>query len=430
MIGTNTLKDVIIENDAFIHSIQDITQRESILFPDDESKKVVVFFGVRRSGKTYSLYSQFKKIEDQSLYIDFEDERLRDFSVDDFKKLKEAFLDLKPNLVGKRLFFYLDEIQNIPSWERYVRRASERDNIKIFVSGSSSKMTPKELHTTLRGRAWGIEVFPYSFKEYLTSRGIDSNDKTALHDDRRFKIRSHFSDFLKWGGFPEVCNSKNDVQKKTILKEYLSAIFFKDVVERFNVTNIELLDTLRDKLFESAALKLSLNSFYKQYKENFPFSKDSLFAYYRNFLESMIVFETRLFSPSSYKRQRNPPKIFLVDTGLARKLPNEAQGRHLENVVFLELKRSGHNVHYFENRGECDFIAEDASGKLSAIQVTLELNDSSKKREVDGVIEASSAIGSKEGLILTYDDEGEEKIDGVAIQILPVWKWLLIKRSI
>lgn len=424
MVREQDLKEIIVSNAAYIEQVETIQRRDHILLPDERTRKVVVFYGVRRSGKTYLLYETFKKHPKNSLYIDFEDERLRNFTVSDFEKLRGAYFDLHPDLVGKEVYFLLDEIQNVSSWERFVRRVTEREQIRVHVSGSSSKMTPQELHTSLRGRAWGVEVLPFSFKEYLSAQGVQP-DPSSFYSGVKHDLKSRLESYLRWGGFPEVCYSSTEVQKQKVLKEYLDAIFFKDVVERFKVSNIVLIDALKDKLFESAALKLSLTAFYKQYKEQFPFSKDSLYSYYKYFLESLIVFEVKKFSPSSYKRMRNPAKVYLIDCGIARKVASEDKGRQLENAIFLELKRRGNEVFYFEEDGECDFIAKDESGELQAIQVALELNDNSEQREFQGVIDACKRLKLTEGKIITLNEEREEVVGGVTVRGIPAWKWLL-----
>ena len=391
----------------------------------------MILYGVRRSGKTYILFDLFKEYKDQALYVDFEDERLSDFEAKDFEVLKEAFLELKSYLVGKgkekerETIFLFDEIQNVEGWERFCRRITERENIKVFVSGSSSKMMPLEIHTSLRGRAWSIEVTPFSFREYLHLKDIDVDDKNIIYGSKRALLKKYFSEYIKWGGFPEVSLLKSDFEKRKVIKEYLEAMFFKDLVERFNISNIPLLKVLTERLFSSFSSKFSLNAFYKQYKEKFPFSKDTLFSYYHHFLESMLIFETRKFAESSYKRLRNPAKIYLTDTGICKKVTSADLGRMLENIVFWQLRRKGEEIFYFEEKRECDFIVKDDQGKLFPYQVTWELKEENREREIKGLIEACQRLNVKEGTLFTYDEEGSEITEGINIKIIPVWKWLL-----
>jgi len=202
-------------------------------------------------------------------------------------------------------------------------------------------------------------------------------------------------------------------------------MFFKDLVEGFNITNIHLLESLKESLFSSFSTKFSLSSFYKKYKDKFPFSKDKLFSYYKYFLESMLVYEARIFSGSAYKRMRNLPKIYLVDTGLARKVKTSDSGRLLENAVFLQLKREGYEIFYSNEKGECDFIIKKGSGYLQAIQVTWELTENNKERETQGLINSCKSFNLKVGKIITSGQEETLNKDDIKIEVIPYWKWIL-----
>ncbi|MCG2724886.1 MAG: ATP-binding protein [Elusimicrobia bacterium] len=426
MISKSILKEIILTNQYFItRKTKKIFKRTIDGLPKNINK-VVILHGVRRSGKTYILFDFFKQNKNKSLYIDFEDERLIDFNLKDFQALKEVFLELNPSLLNKKINFFLDEVQNIEGWEKFCRRAVERENLNIFVSGSSSKMMPFEIHTELRGRSWSIELLPFSFAEYLNSRGMNLEDKSLIYTAKSLIIKKHFTKYMKWGGFPEVVFVKADADKEKLIKEYMSAMFFRDIVERYNLSNIQLVDALTDKLFSSFSLKFSLNFFYKQYKETFPFSKDSLFRYYGYFIESMLVFEVKKFSESSYKRLRNPAKIYLIDTGLAKRTTSDDFGRLLENIAFLELKRRQNEIFYFQEKNECDFIVK-TKNKFLPIQVCYELNDKNFDRETKGLIEACKHTSAKEGIVLTLDEEKDILLEGINIKILPLWKWILEK---
>jgi len=429
MVSKNILRDIIVSNEEFIlKHINKIVERKGLLFPQTLNKSVVLY-GVRRSGKTFILFNLFKSNRERALYVDFEDERLLGFGLKDFEELKDVMLEMKPDLVEEELVFLLDEVQNIEGWERFCRRAVERENIRVFVSGSSSKMMPSEIQTELRGRSWSVEVFPFSFREYLRAEDIDTTDKNLLYGPRKAILKKYFSEYMKWGGFPEVSLLKSDLEKTKLIKEYFSAMYFRDLVERYNIRNIPLLESLTDKLFSSFSLKFSLNAFYKQNKDRFPFSKDLLFRYYRHFLQSMLVFEVKKFAESTYTRMRNPAKVYLVDTGLCRRITSADAGRLLENIAFLELRRRGYEVFYFEEERECDFIARTDEDRLFPVQVCFELNEENMEREIGGLIQACRWLNINDGTILTYGDEKDLRIDGINIEVHPVWKWLLQHRS-
>jgi uncharacterized protein len=425
MISKELLKQIIVSNEDFIlKQVKHIIGRERVFLPESLNK-AVIFYGVRRSGKTFLLYDLFKKKQGRSLYIDFEDERLSGFDLKDLQSLKDAFLELKPQLVGQELVFLLDELQNITGWEKFCRRAVEREQINVFVSGSSSKVMPAEIHTELRGRAWSIELLPFSFKEYLQAKGLRTIEQNLIYGPSKVHIKNHFRDYLRWGGFPEVCLVESEWEKTKLLKEYLGAMFFRDLIERYHISNHSLLESLSDRLFSAFSTKFSLTPFYKQYKDRFPFSKDLLFIYYKYFLQSMLVFEVRTFSESTYKRMRNPAKIYLVDAGLGRRVTSADSGRLLENMIYLELKRRGYEVFYYEGKKECDFIAKTEDGHFLPIQVCFELTEENREREINGLVEACQYLQVKEGILLSLDNEEEINKDHIGINVIPAWKWVI-----
>jgi predicted AAA+ superfamily ATPase len=285
---------------------------------------------------------------------------------------------------------------------------------------------PLEVDTAIRGRAWSVAVFPFSFPEFLQLRmgRLDRNE--ILYGTGKVETKRLFAEYAKWGGFPETALAADPLDKTKLLKEYLRAMFFRDLVERYGMTNIALFDALADKLFSSFSTRLSLTAFYRQYKDLFPFSKDLLFQYFHNFEESMLVFAVRKFSESSYKRSRNPVKIYPADTGLCRRVASEDAGRILENVVFIELARRGGEVYYFEEKQECDFVVKDGEGAgFAAFQVCRELTDENRRRETGGLIAACRRLNVTEGTILTDDQEWEEEAEGIKISVRPVWRWLI-----
>ncbi len=422
MISKNLIKEIILSNRAFIlESVAGIVSRTAadVVAPG----KTVIMHGIRRSGKTYILYDILRRNSDAALYLDFEDDRLTGFTAADFPTVQDAFLELRPEAAG-RIVYLFDEVQHIADWERFCRRVTERESAAVYVTGSSSKLMPLEVDTAIRGRAWSVAVFPFSFPEFLQLRMGRLDRDEILYGTGKVETKRLFAEYAKWGGFPETALAANPLDKTKLLKEYLRAMFFRDLVERYGMTNIALFDALADKLFSSFSTRLSLTAFYRQYKDLFPFSKDLLFQYFHNFEESMLIFAVRKFSESSYKRSRNPVKIYPADTGLCRRVASEDAGRILENIVFIELARRGREVYYFEEKHECDFIVKDGETGLAAFQVCRELTDENRRRETGGLLAACKRLLLTDGMILTDDQEWEEEADGVKIRVLPVWRWL------
>ena len=424
MISKNIIKELILSSRTFIlESLPGIVPRVSadITAPG----KTVILYGIRRSGKTFILYDIFLRNRDTGLYLDFEDDRLTGFTAADFTTVQDAFLELQPEAAGKIVYLF-DEIQHVAGWERFCRRVTERENAAVYVTGSSSKLMPLEVDTAIRGRAWSVAVFPFSFPEFLQFRQGTVDRNEILFGAQKVETKRLFAEYARWGGFPETALAVAPLDKTKLLQEYLRAMFFRDLVERYGMTNIPLFDALSDKLFSSFATRMSLTAFYRQYKDLFSFSKDLLFQYFHNFEESMLIFAVRKFSESSYKRSRNPVKIYPVDTGLCRRVASEDAGRILENIVFIELARRGGEVFYFEEKQECDFVVKDGEGaRFAAFQVCRELTDENRLRETGGLTAACRRLDLIEGTILTDDQEWEEEAEGIKINIRPVWRWLL-----
>lgn len=424
MISRELLKEVIATNIAYVlEKVRPVVPRERITWPHIPGK-VVIFHGVRRSGKTFLLYEALKGLPEQGLYLDFEDDRLEGFTVADFAVLKTAFLELFPHKAGSELLFLLDEVQRIPEWERFARRAVEREGDRVAVAGSSSAISPAGIHTSLRGRAWSQEVLPFSFRETLLAKGIHVG-KRLLFGEKKVPFRTAFREYLAWGGFPEVVMARTDEDRRKLLKEYYGAMFFRDLVERYKIKNAPLLERLSETLFSSCSRKVSLSALQRQWKQLFAFSKDLLYRYYAHFLDSTLIYETRKFSPSVHTRHRNPAKVYLVDTGLARRITSADLGHVLENAVFLELKRRGYEMSYFEEKREVDFLARRDAEKTLPVQVTRELTNSNRDRGIEGLVEACRTLDLREGLILTDDQEEDIERDDVRISIRATWRWML-----
>jgi hypothetical protein len=424
MISKNIIKEIILSTRAFIlEALPGIVPRAAadVMAPG----KTVILYGIRRSGKTFILYDIFRRNRDAALYLDFEDDRLAGFTAADFPAVQEAFLELRPETAGKIVYLF-DEIQHVEGWERFCRRVTERENAAVYVTGSSSKLMPLEVDTAIRGRAWSVAVSPFSFPEFLRLRQGTVERNEILFGAGKVETKRLFAEYARWGGFPETALAAAPLDKAKLLQEYLRAMFFRDLVERYGMTNIPLFDALSDKLFSSFSTRLSLTAFYRQYKDLFPFSKDLLFQYFHHFEDSMLIFAVRKFSESSYKRSRNPVKIYPADTGLCRRVASEDAGRILENIVYIELARRGGEVSYFEEKQECDFVVKDGEGPgLAAFQVCRELTDENRPRETGGLTAACRRLDLTEGTILTDDQEWEEEAEGIKINVRPVWRWLL-----
>jgi len=380
-----------------------------------QSKEVIALIGVRRSGKSTLLYqeiSNLKKIYDSSqiLFLNFEDPR---FSTQlNTSLLDEIFEVYKKNIYRSgEIFLFLDEIQNIPDWEKWVRTKHELKQANIYITGSSAKLLSKELGTVLTGRCLEVNVFPLSFNEYLEF----TNEKKLV------KIDS-FNSYFEFGGFPKVVNLLSN--KKEELQAYFKNIILRDVVARYSLKNYHNVEQIAQLLISNVGKLYSANKL----RLAIGISLESALFYIEALKESMLFFDLYKFDYSLKKQQLSQKKIYCIDSGMINTLAfnfSENKGRVLENLVFIELKRRNKKIYYHKNKFECDFLIKQGLKITEAVQVCYELTKENKKRELAGLLEAMDEHKLKKGLLLTYDKEEELIFKNKKIVIMPVWKYLL-----
>ena len=410
------LKKIIISQNSISQDNYIEREKYSLVKKNLNNEEIIFISGLRRSGKT-TLLNQLRKENSGQYFLDFDDDRLINFQIKDFEKLYESFLEL----FGEENTFYFDEIQNISGWERFVRRL-HNEGKKVIVTGSNATMLSKEFGTHLTGRHIEFELYPFSFKEYLNFKNhiLEKND---LYDTKKLvKIKTQFNEYLKEGGIPEYLKNKNVNYLKTLYDN----ILYRDIMNRYNLGNEKTLKELVFFLTSNIGKRISYNSL----KKTLGLSNSSTVKEYINYFEnSFMFFQVNKFDYSLKKQMVNPKKVYVIDNGFASKISfrfSEDRGRLLENLVFLELKRYNYNVFYhFENK-ECDFLLEDRGKILQAIQVTDNIsNEETRKREIEGLIDAMKTHNLKRGLILTYDESENIEIDKYSITVKPIWRWLL-----
>ena len=397
----------------------------------EDLKRILAIVGPRRAGKTYFMYQLIRSLlqgtrysKKDILFLDFEDYRLREFTADAVDELFAAFHQLAGQTPR---FLFFDEIQNLQNWNHVLRTLHNRGQFKIVVSGSNSKLLSREIATELRGRYEDILMLPFSFREYLGYREI-SYTPASLHTAARGDIMAAFDDYMRHGGFPEVAMARNETEQRKLLQGYFKTIFYRDILERYNIKARHVLDALMNDMMENYSSLFSITRFEKQLKSNdLPGSKRTIANYFHYLTEAFFVIANEKFSYSSRRRIMNPKKAYLTDTGftaLGRPF-TENRGRIIENIVAIELFRREMDIYYFKDRRECDFIIRAGRNPAHAIQVCWELNDRNREREFVGLVDACRSLGLTSGIILTYAQEEKQEKDGLKISVLPVWKWLL-----
>tara|TARA_Y100000294_G_scaffold55359_1_gene52229 strand:- start:868 stop:2109 length:1242 start_codon:yes stop_codon:yes gene_type:complete len=412
----------MIDQREFFFSKKDLIERDIVLDKYIKTKQIVLISGIRRCGKSSLLYlikKKIKTIENNILYFNFDDERLNGFTSLDFNKIFELHLELFNSKI-EEIIMFVDEIQNMDGWEKFLNRMYER-GIKIFATGSNAKLLSSEIATSLTGRNMIISLYPFSFKEFLKFNGIDYDHK-LISTQKRSKIISTFHDFLKYGGFPLVAKEK-DLE---IVKNYYQDIIYRDIIARFNISQLEEIKTLGNYLATNIGKIISYSTLKEISKIK---SLSTLKNYLTYFENSYLFYFIKKFDYSVKKQVLNPRKIFISDVSFNYEIGfkfSDDRGRILENIVFVELLRRGKEIFYHKNKKECDFIVKEKQAVKEAIQVSLSLKDPlTKKREIAGLLEAMKSYKLKKGLILIGNEEGEESIENKRILKKPIWKWLL-----
>ena len=415
MVEKHFLKQVILEQKNFFENRLDLVQRDApqnILL----SPKIVVITGIRRCGKSTLLKELSSRCKDYG-YVNFEDERFIDFTSADFNALLESFLDINPNT--KTLFF--DEIQNIKGWELFVRRLFT-EGYKIFITGSNARLLSSEIATSLTGRNLKVELYPFSFKEYLYYAGFQL--KGIYTTNEKVKLSHHLENYLSHGGFPEVVKSKDYAE----LNEIYQDIVIKDLLVRLKIRNTKDFRELALYLLSNVTNKIIYNNL----KNLLCFSNTSKVKNYVDFLSEAYLFFTIVkYDPSLKKQIVSNRKVYAIDTGMINAVAfqfSRNKGKLMENAVFIELKRRGKNIYYFEGKNECDFLIKEGIKITRVIQVAENLAaPETKKREIDGLLEAMNQFKVKEGMIITSDIEKALSFGGKRVKVVPLWKWLLDK---
>ncbi len=394
-----------------------------------DSRKIISLIGVRRCGKTYQLYSLIEQLRQRVdprniVYINFEDDRLYPLTLKELDSLIEAYFELYPEKRAEKVYLFLDEIQNIPEWERFVRRIYDTLNLQIFVTGSSSKLLSKEIATSLRGRTLTFEIFPFSFKEYLSYKKIEIN----LNSSKSLSfIKNALTSYIKEGGFAETFGEEADIQKR-ILRDYLDLIVYRDVIDRHNLKNRAFFKHLIKYAFSNVGTLISYNKLYNEYKSlGYKISKDTIYHYMEYLEDAYALFTVPIFRNSVREEQRHPRKIYSIDTGFKTLFHTSISAEHskyYENSVFLHLRRRSSQIYYFKQKQEVDFYVDSAQPQL--INVSYDISHlETRRREIEGLHEGMDYLNLKQATLITHDHEEIIEADGKTVSITPLWKWLL-----
>jgi len=379
---------------------------------------VLVLTGVRRCGKSTLMRQIAASFFNNSdfYYLNFEDERLIQYRAEEFDRVYEVLIEL----FGEHKTFFIDEIQNIPHFELFVRRFYD-EGFKFIITGSNSELLSSELGSRLTGRYIELRVKPFSFTEYLQFHNVPYSGDNLYLTESRALIMQYFARFLQNGSMPEY-TVYNDNE---ILQRTYEDIVIKDIAVRHKVDNPILLRELYQYLMANIGNRYSYQSLLNIVNMG---SVNTAKKYVQYFTESFLGMELSQFHYSIKKRLVNPKKLYVTDNGFVQLVSvglSENLGWLLENIVAQTLHNSG-ELYYYSGKGECDFVLLNGKNRI-VVQVCYTLNDKNKAREIGGLLEASAAISATEQFLLTNDQEETLFENGVTIPVIPLWKWLLYK---
>lgn len=406
------LRQVIADQREMVRKRDEGIPRIADMAFHTSSPQISVITGIRRAGKSTFMLQIGQRLENFH-FITFDDERLIDFNVTDFNDL---LIELEKDYHSKNLF--LDEIQYVAGWERFARRAFDQ-GYKLYISGSNSRLLNSELATHLTGRYRKSELFPFSFREYLSLKGIDPSDPST---EGQGALRNAFEVYLADGGFPEYLVTSDKGYHGRIYND----IIYRDIIGRYGIRNVKGFRNLAQYLLTGIAKPVNYNAVARIVGLN---STTSVREYVSCLTESYLLFEVHRYDASLKRQYLWDKKIYTADNGLRNSVAfrtSPDSGRLLENLVFIELRRRQNEVWFYRNAGgtEVDFYIPAGTEKL--IQVCYDMSDpATLEREKSALETAMKELGLRESYILTMAERREIKTGSGIIYVRPVYEWLL-----
>lgn len=398
---------------------------------------IIVISGARRSGKSFIMRQLVKSLirenteKNNTLIVNFEDPRFTELSTKTLQIIYEAYLEfLNPK---EKPYIFLDEVQEVENWEKWVRTLHELDKARIIISGSNAKLLSRELSTLLTGRHLDLVVFPLSFREFLTFKGIDIADTLEIVN-KEIQLKRLLRECLEFGSFPEVILAE---EKKQILLNYFEDILNKDIIRRFKIRKTEELTHLAKFYLSNISSLITFSSLEK----SLMISADTIEKFSGYLEDAYILFFLKRFSFKVKEQEKSPRKVYAVDTGLANVIGfrfTQNMGRLAENLVFLELRRRkmlepNLELYYWKDihHREVDFLIKENLKVRQLIQVSWEVTKyETKNREIRSLLKAMEEFELKKGLVITEDFKAEEDFNGKKIEYTPLWKWFLDRQVI
>ncbi|MDR0680959.1 MAG: ATP-binding protein [Dysgonamonadaceae bacterium] len=417
------LKQIILDNQTEISEIQLIKRNFSF-----EENANYIFVGIRRAGKSYLLYQRIHELLSNGktwkdiLFVNFEDERLSEFSAVDFNLLLEIHLEK----YAQKPMLFLDEIQLISGWEKFARRLADT-GYQIYITGSNAKMLSSEMMTTLGGRFLTVDVFPYSLQEFLSANDFTLTDDTLFSTKRKSEFLRLFNEFFYNGGLPETLKFDD---KRNYLTSVYKKIFLGDIATRHSIDNVNALRVMFKKIAESVKQPQSYNRIANIVSSTgTKITTHTVINYIQYSIDAWLINRIHNYAGKLADKESNP-KYYFTDNGVLKLLLFDTETSLLENIVAVNLLRKyGRDdaVFFYKNNVEVDFYIPEEE---LAIQVCYNLynDDGTLERELNALLKLSKLYPCKKMFVVTFGEEKEFELENLKIKAIPVWKWLLSLR--
>ncbi|MCF6183770.1 MAG: ATP-binding protein, partial [Bacteroidales bacterium] len=315
--------------------------------------------------------------------------------------------------------------QNTQGWEKFIRRIFDTISTNIYITGSNSKLLSTDIATELRGRTISYTVYPLNFKEFLNFNNIKPE---FYGTEQKNKVLLYSKKFLELGGFPEIVKLSDDLKIKK-LQDYFNSIIYKDLIERYDISNPAILKFFIKKIFNNVTKPLSVNKIYNELKSlGYKISNNVLYEYLEYIQATFTAVLVNKFSYSPIKQAKSEKKAYTIDCGFLTAIDysfSENYGKLLENMIATEVLKAEKEIMFFKEKKECDFIIKDKK-KLTPMQVCYSTeNQSTKERELKGLYEACKFLNIKKGKIITFEEENTLIYKDVEVEIIPAYKFMI-----
>ena len=390
---------------------------------------IKVVTGIRRCGKSYLLFNLFK---DHLLAEGVNPRHIIEIAFDSFENRKFRDPDvlypyMKEQIQDEDMYYVLlDEVQLLDEFEAVLNSLIRMKNVDIYVTGSNAKMLSQDVATTLGGRYITVHVYPYDFKEFLYANGVEVTENSLFATESRAEIKRIFNDYFRSGGFPEGASL---AAKRDYLTSVYQKIYLGDIAARHSIENTFALRILFRKLAESIKQPVSFTRITNIVASTgVKISKNTVINYMEYAKDACLLIPIQNIADKLVERETNP-KYYFADNGILNLLLLDADTSLLENLVAVTLLRrygTDDAVFFYNRNVEVDFYLPD-TGVAIQVCYTMNLSDETFQREVQALVKLNKVFECRQLLIITYDDEERIELEKCAIEVIPVWKWLLGK---